>query len=157
MPVSLVTLFVLISGNAILQSAADFFNSGTSKIGQRNYHEAIADFKQAIALSPHFEPAWLSLAASKTQIGDDHSAILDLNQLIKLNGASYDAYCMRGIIKSILKDCAAAMRDFNTSIRINSKYAEAFYYRSNEFYFLNDTINPQSDSKKAVTLGFKEN
>ncbi len=119
------------AGDAAMNAARGFFNSGVSHLNAREYDLAIADFSKAIALKPDLINAY-RLRASANAVQRQYSAeIPDLDQLIKLQPTVSDNWRNRGQAYSLIGQYARAIEDFDQALKLNPGDAAALNLRAN--------------------------
>jgi len=101
------------------QQAVAYFERGTAFMIEGNHDAAEKDFRQAIAISPKYEEAWLNLGINAYYTTHYDEAILTLNHLISLNPHSDNAYYSRGNVYLNMNKMAEAEKDFLKALEIS--------------------------------------
>ncbi|HUX97642.1 MAG TPA: tetratricopeptide repeat protein [Bacteroidales bacterium] len=105
--------------------AKRYFYSGTEKISNRNYPEAIIDLSEAIRLNPAFLEAYENRGVAKYYINDFRGAIEDYNKALEINPNDFNTYGRRGWAEFSIRDYKGAVNDFTRAIsggNDNEKY-----------------------------------
>ena len=110
-------------------STKTYFNWGNRKSDLGDYAGAIADYTQAIRLTPDFASAYYNRGIAKAALGHYIAAIADYTETIRLKPDHASAYYNRGIVKRKLKQYDAAIADYTETIRLKSDHASAYYNR----------------------------
>ena len=152
--VDLLTLIDSPLSKAIVSSktATEFFNDGRKKYGETDFQGAIADYNEAISLSPDYASAYFNRGNAKSALGDKYGAIADYNEAIRLNPDYANAYFNCGNAKKSLGDKYGAIADYNEAIRLNSDYANAYFNRGLTKSALGDKQGAITDYNEAIRL-----
>jgi tetratricopeptide (TPR) repeat protein len=103
------------------EEAVKYYNSGVEKAKAGNSEGAIADYKEAIRISPDFAPAHNNSGAEKAKLKDYKGAIADLNEAIRLTPEDGDPYYTRGIAKAQSEDLQGAKADLEKAAELFKK------------------------------------
>lgn len=145
--------FVSVDTSAIqLTQDEIYYESGIEKFNTQNYHEAIEDFNQAIALNPSKFQYFLQRAIAKDLIQDWKNAILDYEKAIKLNPKSSKAYGFRGETRYRLGDTTGALSDIQLAIQYDPKNAFPYSQRGLIKFDRSKTKEAINDFNIAVKL-----
>jgi tetratricopeptide (TPR) repeat protein len=139
-------------------NAIDYFWSGGDKEDQGDYQGALADYNQAILLSPKDSAAYNSRALLKNdKLNDIRGALADYNQVILINPKDSTAYYNRALLKQDkLNDTRGALADYNQVILINPKNSYAYYNRALlKQDKLNDMRGALADYNQAILINPK--
>ena len=110
-------------------SANSYFRWGYMKSELGDYKDAIADFTNAIRLTPNDIYAYFNRGLTKFYLGQYTNAITDWGEAIRINPNFASAYVNRGFAKDVLGQDIAAISDYDTAIRLKPKLAVTYYYR----------------------------
>jgi tetratricopeptide (TPR) repeat protein len=87
--------------------------------GKEQYDRAIADYNEAIRLTPSFGRAYYNRGDAYFAKGEYDRAIADYNVTIRLDPTDADAFYMRGLTKRKKGDNAGADADIAAAKKIN--------------------------------------
>lgn len=106
-----------------------YANLGNLAYHQGNSYEAIRRMKQAVAVDPHFIPAYQSLAVLYSRIGANDRAIEILQQAIAhaLPEQHGELYYTLGLAYAERQDMPAARDALEKSIAMNAQHSAAHY------------------------------
>src|SRR3954470_10921217 len=134
------------SGRGIPQAAAahlatDYDNRGVAYANKGLYDQAIADYGQAISLSPRsFPTAYFNRASAYSNQGLDDQAIADYSKAISLEPEGTDpdfklayAYDYRGNAYERKGLYDEAIADFTMAISLNARFENAYEHRGNRY------------------------
>jgi tetratricopeptide (TPR) repeat protein len=132
-------------------------NSNGGKISAEKaqvYDRAIADFTQAIQLSPDNAIAYRERGrAVREGKGDNDQAIADFNQAIRLDPNYASAYNNRGNVYYYNKrDYDKAIADYNQAIRLDPNFASAYLNRGLAYNEKRDYNQAIADFNQAIRL-----
>ena len=109
------------SAKAPSEEAAKYYNSGVEKAKAGDSQGAIADYKEAIRISPDFAPPYNNSGAEKAKLKDYKGAIVDLNEAIRLTPEDGDPYYTRGLAKAQSDDLQGAKADLEKAAELFKK------------------------------------
>ncbi|MFN8371594.1 MAG: tetratricopeptide repeat protein [Anaerolineae bacterium] len=108
--------------------------------GDTSTEDLIADYTEAIRLTPQFAAAYYQRARLRAHhLGDDQGAIADYTEAIRLNPADPDAYYDRGRAYNSIGETDAAIADFNAAIRCVPNDPD-IYYELDDLYAANGDL-----------------
>src|SRR6266576_2947591 len=95
--VSLWMVFTLLLAPALVraqspQTGSDYVNRGNTRFEAGDFDGAIADFTEAIELTPGDSNAYFNRAYAKASLGDHQGAIVDYTESLRLNPRDPMAY-----------------------------------------------------------------
>jgi len=102
------------------RDAENIYNRGLEKGRSGDTQGAIAEFNQAIRISPDYAPAYSSRATLKGLAGDPQGAIADFSEAIRIQPDNAIPYYNRGVVKNKLGDWNGAIADLSEAIRLKS-------------------------------------
>ncbi len=105
-------------------------NRGAAWYQEWQYDRAIADFDQALRLSPSQATAYYGRGLAYYQKGDHDRAIADFDQALRLKPSYAKAYHARGVMFYYSGDSDRAISDFDQALRLDPGYDKTDYYRS---------------------------
>ena len=108
-------------GKAPSEEAAKYYNSGVDKAKAGDSQGAIADYKEAIRVSPDFAPAYNNSGSEKAKLKDYKGAIADLNEAIRLTPEDGDPYYTRGLAKAQSEDLQGGKADLEKAAELFKK------------------------------------
>lgn len=130
--------------------AKDFISLGGAKAERKDYQGAIADYNQALKLSPNNPDAYFRRSNAYFLIGNLQSATSDLNKVIQLNPKNGFAYAMRCAIRLTEKDIPGAVADGEEAVRLNPNLGFAYLARGSARAFLPDYQGAIADINKFI-------
>jgi tetratricopeptide (TPR) repeat protein len=153
----LATLLILLSSitAAFGQSAEAYYNKGNEKSASGDFKGAIADYSEAIKLSPDLVSAWYNRGTAKANTGDMKGAIKDFDKAISLKPDYFSAYKNRGSAKMKSDNIDGALVDFDAAIRLDPTAASVWFMRGQVKLQQGHTAGGCSDLVKALDLGDK--
>lgn len=95
---------------------------GQSKIIEKDFEGAQADFEPSIKLNETYWASYLNRGASYAKSGDCKNAIADFNRSISLHTNNPLAFDNRGLCKLMLRDSVGALADFKQALKFNDKF-----------------------------------
>ncbi len=133
---------------------AEILKSGQDKFKQGNYVASVAEFDEAITLSPENAEAYQYRGRSKRFLGNYPSAITDYTQAIQ---RTQNANFYIGRAQTHLKagSYELSIQDFDMALKINPQtpYAKTVYYnRGTAKQLLKDDKGALADYNQALTL-----
>jgi tetratricopeptide (TPR) repeat protein len=106
--------------------ADDFFLQAYEKAKKGNYKGAIADYDQAISLSPKFVNAYIGRGVAHLALEDKKMSFSDFNKAVQLDPNSAHTYGYRGVARDKLGDTKGAFADFDQAVQLDPKVAKNF-------------------------------
>ncbi|NMF60312.1 tetratricopeptide repeat protein [Pseudanabaena yagii] len=103
------------------EEAAKHYNSGVEKAKAGDSQGAIAEYKEAIRISPDFAQAYNNSGAEKAKLKDYKGAIADLNEAIHLTPEDGDPHYTRGLAKAQSEDLQGAKVDLEKAAELFKK------------------------------------
>ncbi|MFQ6702833.1 MAG: tetratricopeptide repeat protein [Alphaproteobacteria bacterium] len=110
---------VEITEEALLQ-AADYFNSGKTKLLAGELDAAIADLGAAIDAGAATVDTYILRGEAYMQTGDYRNAMADFNAALSKDPANGVAYFDRSLLNTRLEDYGAALNDINNALAANT-------------------------------------
>jgi eukaryotic-like serine/threonine-protein kinase len=133
-----------------------YCDHGEEKFNNKDYKGAIADYNQAIHLSPQDANTYYQRGTASYQLKNYQEALEDCTQAIRLDPEYVDAYYIRGNARRALEDHQGAIDDYTQVIRLNSDYCMgAYYQRGNASYQLEDYQGAVDDYTQAIRFNPK--
>ena len=121
---------------------------------RENYDRAIADFTEAIRLTPDNAEILYDRGLAHKKLGDDDSALSDYGSAVAIKPDYSEAYCELGMIRTRRRQHQEAIADFDQAIAYKPAYAEAYYRRSFCYHRLGNEEQARADFNKSAQLGF---
>jgi len=125
---SYIPIIVLLSLIILFSSCADrkaeahkLVKTGTIKLYQANYYDALEDFKKAVEYDPENPEAWYSIGNVYMNLKDYDKAIENYNKAIEIKEDYADAYYNRGLIKFYMGERDLACEDWHIAERYGKK------------------------------------
>ena len=123
------------NGNSFAEAAVACFNRGNAHFDEGQYDHAIADYDEAIGLSPDYINALIGRGVAHSATGNYDRAIADLDEAIRispnltLNPNLALAFSERGMAYDGKGEYGRAIADHDEAIRLNPKDAVCFLNR----------------------------
>lgn len=140
------------SPETVGESATAFIRRGDAKYNRRNYEDAIADYSEAIRLSPDNAQAYLGRGNAQYALEQYPEALTDYDEALKHDPDYVDAFNGRGNVKFARKDFEGAIQDYNQAIQSDPQFALAFYNRGNVKSALKEHRAAIEDFSQAIRL-----
>lgn len=134
------------------ESATAFIRRGDAKYSRRDYEDAIADYAEAIRLSPDNAQAYMGRGNAKYALEQYTEALADYEEALKYDPDYVYALNGRGNVKFARKDFEGAIRDYNQAIQANPQFVLAFYNRGNVKSALKEHRAAMEDFSQAIRL-----
>ena len=97
-----------------------YLNRGNSYLISGNFHEAIADYSQAIEINPNYAKAYDNRGIARSSIGEYDASIADHSKAIGINPSLVDAYLNRAAVYRWNKgDIDKAILDLRQALKID--------------------------------------
>ncbi|KAI9131342.1 serine/threonine-protein kinase [Acaryochloris sp. CCMEE 5410] len=134
------------------ESATAFIRRGDAKYNRRDYEDAIADYSEAIRLSPDSAQAYLGRGNARYALEEYPEALIDYDEALKHDPDYVYAFNGRGNVKFARKDFEGAIQDYNQAIQSDPRFALAFYNRGNVKSALKEHRAAIEDFSQAIRL-----
>jgi tetratricopeptide (TPR) repeat protein len=136
-----------------------YFRRGVALRISGEFEEAIADFKQVIALDPdnslkYSQKAYKQKGLAYGGLGEYARALQDFDEAIHLDPEHAGTYASRGLTYYKLAQYARAIPDYDEAIRLNPEFAYAYYHRGGAYWAMGDSEAAARDLAKAKELGY---
>jgi curved DNA-binding protein CbpA len=134
------------------QSYGTLYRQATEKLTRRDYRDAIADFTQAIALSPESLEAYLGRCKAYDAVKNDRAVLDDCFQILQRDPKSVQAYLYQGQARLRLGYGESAVDAYTQAIALDDTLAIAYVRRAQARLELQDIDLAYPDLKKAQSL-----
>lgn len=134
------------------ETATAFIRRGDAKYSRRDYEDAIADYSEAIRLSPDNAQAYLGRGNAQYALEQYPEALTDYDAALKHDPDYVYAFNGRGNVKFARKDFEGAIQDYNQAIQSDPQFALAFYNRGNVKSALKEHRAAIEDFSQAIRL-----
>ena len=111
------------------EKVALYLVRGPLYVNRGDTDKGIADFTEAIRLTPKDAVAYRDRGMAHLNKGDFDKALADLSAAIRLDPSDASAYFFRGFAEEHKGDLKRAIADLTEAIRLNPAYAEAYRNR----------------------------
>jgi len=119
-----------------LQQSDDHIHAGDRLREQGNLEEAIAEYSEAIRLTPELAVAYNNRGVTYAVLGQQQQAIQDLDQAIQLDLNYIDAYNNRGYAYVSLGQFERAVEDFDAAISLVHRPHFALFYNNRGYAYV---------------------
>jgi tetratricopeptide (TPR) repeat protein len=151
-------VFSIQSVTPLFVAVNEFSANGEAYYAQKEYAKSVAEFSNALAISPE-EPQFLYLRArSNTQLNKFAEAIADYSKAITFAKSEQEKrnlpviYHNRGLCFALTKRNAQALTDLSMAIKLNPAYASAYKIRSMVYSRMGNTKLALADRQQAERL-----
>ena len=132
--------------------ASQKLDEGNKLQYQKNYHDAIKCYDEAIRLNPNYFDAYYNLGLTYRKLNDLKQAIAEYTKAIKLNLNFTYAYINRGNAYDDLGEHYRAISDYDKAIQIDPNVAGAYYNRGLAYHNLKNFKQAIQDYSKTIEL-----
>ncbi len=129
--------------------------AGDAYAKQKKYHQAIAQYDQALVLLPSCVPAYIGRGRAYLSLGESQWALDDINRALNLAPQRMDLYATRGDAYYNLKDYEQALEDYNKAIDIHvesAAKASQYFNRGLTYVRLKNVSQARIDFLKSAAL-----
>jgi len=155
------------AGDAAINACTDAIASGQHEgkaLGEIYYNRAVeygnkgddqralADYSEAIRLSPTNASAYYNRGTVFAHRGENGRALADFDEAIRLAPNHAAAFSNRGLVWSRQGDDERAITDFSKAIRLAPDRAAPYYNRGRAWYRLKDYARAVADLNEAARL-----
>ena len=116
-----------------IAEALTHFNDGAALDAQGRYEESIAEYTEAIRLSPDASGAYLYRGIASFRLGQYQRAIEDYGEALRLSPQDAVTHNARGQAYGILGEFDLAIQDLNQAIFINPQFGIAYSIRGTSY------------------------
>jgi Flp pilus assembly protein TadD len=113
---------------------------------------AIADFSEAIKITPTDSYLFLARAAALVKLARHEEALLDREEAVRLQPRLAEAYLARGGSYHQIGLHEKGLEDRTKAIELNPNLPEAWFARGSAYYLLGDYTKAHSDIAQALRL-----
>lgn len=129
-----------------------YCNRGDAWVEKGSHDRALADFNEAIKLSPKLAHAYRHRGQVYLAERDSARALADFDEAIRLDPKYVHAFANRGNIWLDKGDQKRAIADFDEAIRLDPKYAYAYSERGVSHFLKGDQSRAIADFDSAIRL-----
>ncbi|HEY2924610.1 MAG TPA: tetratricopeptide repeat protein [Candidatus Eisenbacteria bacterium] len=129
-----------------------YYNRGNYYGRTGRPQEALADYKQALALNSGVTRIWYNRGLLFSQLGHNDSALVDFDHAVKLSPKHVDAWNNRGAMKYRTGDLAGAAADFTRAMELNPRYRDAYLNRATVLYDMREYEKSIADRRRGIEL-----
>jgi tetratricopeptide (TPR) repeat protein len=122
---------------------------GTRLFGAGDFQGALAQFSDAIKISPEYADAYVGRGKAEVALGQTEIGLADFGKAMAINPTLEQPYTQRGLLWRSRGDLAKALADFSRSIAIQPR-ADAYYQRGLTHQMLGDAQRAVSDYNLAI-------
>jgi tetratricopeptide (TPR) repeat protein len=125
---------------------------GISQAKEKDYHQAINSFNEALALDPNSFDVYVNRGWTSRQIGDFAGAISDYTNAIKIQSTKPQVYLNRGWCHKRLGQMDEALKDFDKALELDPKYLNAYRNRGSLKLKMGDYSGAVADFNQLLFL-----
>lgn len=129
---------VFFIGTAFSQTANSYYEQGVTKMKNKDYEAAIAEFTKCIQKNEFFFEAYLERSKCYMIQKKNQEALKDLNQSLTVNPNYYEAFLQRAKVHLLLQQPKNALADFSEAIKLKPNEPRAYLERSDYYYSIKD-------------------
>ena len=129
-----------------------YYNRANYYTRRGRYEEALADYKQALALNSGVPRIWYNRGLLFAQLGQNDSALVDFGHAVELLPANVDAWNNRGAMRYRKGDFAGAVADFSRALELNPKYRDAYLNRATVYFDMREYEKSVADRRRGIEL-----
>jgi curved DNA-binding protein CbpA len=134
----------------VIHRAATFFDRGLRFAKERNYPQAIENYRRAIEIDPTLWPAYMKRAEAYYHNYQDRSVLEDCRQVLQLNPDCGQAYYYLGLSRQRLGYTQSAIEAYHRAIDLDPHPAPIYYQRGLAFEELADYSIALQDFQQAA-------
>jgi tetratricopeptide (TPR) repeat protein len=134
------------------QPLSAFLTCGHYRLRQGDFHAAIADYSDAIRLSPKESIAFMGRAASWYRLGKFEKALADLDTVTRLEPKNTEPYLARGMVRFAQGEFDQAIAEIDGALRLDSRCPNAHQIRGRFWHAKGDLTKAIADFDVALRL-----
>jgi len=115
---SSLAILLLLASTALGDGSTDYDATSLAKFKQGDLDGALADFNQAVRLTPGVSAPWFHRALVEDARGNLAGALADYTKAIELKPGSANTHANRGNVKQEMGDLAGAIADYSKAIEL---------------------------------------
>src|SRR5260370_16480471 len=150
--VFLLVLGLLFSAPTPAQTAQSYRQRATELAREKSWDQAIASYRQALALEPNDPDTHYNLALALKYKGDGKQAAEEFEAALRLKPNWPDAHYGLGATWYDLHDQAAALTELRTAIELDPANAGAHHYLALVYLHQNDPTAAEGELRQALKL-----
>ena len=134
------------------KSADEYLKSGKSKLENKDFYGAIAEFNKVLEIDSANDEAYFKRGNSKFELGEYDAAIEDYTKSIECNPQYAKAYANRGIAKSNLENFSGCLDDLSKAIKIEPNVIKFHQGRKSANIILGNLDEAIDDYSRIIQL-----
>ncbi len=148
-----VTITVTANPNCARDEAARQHNNRAVELLQQgDYHGAIAELNEAIAVRPDYALAYNNLGYAYYKLAQDEAALASFTRAIELDPTLAPAYRNRGLVYDRQEDWQSAIADYSRAVELDPQMTLAYNSRGLDYHRLGDYDGAIADFSRAIQL-----
>lgn len=128
---------------------------GNAQFREKNYREAIEEYRRSIKLKKDNPVAYNKRAEAYIELMEFDSVIADCTAAIKYDPEYAQAYNNRGFVHIFYKDYDSALKDLNQCLKLNPNHEMAHYNKGSAYTHLKDHKNAQKCYDEVIRINPK--
>lgn len=152
------SLFTLICACTLLplrgqdDTAQSLLDSGDAKLAKQDFHGAVLDYTQSLALQPNNPLAYSQRCLAYIGDRDLDQAVADATQAINLYPGYAEAYHNRGLAQASRQDFQDAISDYTLALKYDPQDASSYFKRAEAKTSLADPDGAMADYNETLKL-----
>jgi len=128
------------------------FNRAFAASQRGDWHQAIAEYSEAIRINPHLTEAYFNRALCHSKKKDWENAVTDCTEVLRLKPNHVKAIHWRGVTYRCRGKYQEALADFDKVLELNPNDARAFYDRGVTHRLISELPKALEDFTNAIQL-----
>src|SRR5437899_9429389 len=150
--VFLLVLGLLFAAPSFAQTAESYRQRATELARNKSWDQAIADYRQALALEPNDSLTHYNLALALKYKGDTKQAAEEFEATLRLKPNWADAHYALGATQYDLRDLAAALKELRQAIELAPSNAGAHHYLAMVYMQQSNPSAAEGELRQALKL-----
>lgn len=134
------------------QAAQAYAARGLAHLRKKDYAPALADFDQALRLSPRLVEAYLHRGNARFDLKDYTGAVADYDRALRIDPSLAEAWSNRGNARYQQGDLRGALADYDRALALNPRLAAVYCNRGNTRRDAGDLAGALADFSRALEM-----
>src|SRR5437867_11753323 len=145
-------LVLLLAAPSLAQTAESYRQRAIELSRKKSWHEAIANYQQAIALNTNDASTHYNFALALKYKGDTQQAVQEFQAALRLKPKWSDAHYGLGATWYDLQDFTAALKELQTAVKLEPANAAVHRFLARVYAQQNDTSDAEHELLQALQL-----